>query len=231
MCVSRLVPYFFFTFTFERPLQLIEVAEGLIYLHDRGIVHGNLNGVRAYLKVTLRAKLIRLQSNILIDSNGRARLAGFSLLTITPDEPAVDSSDSPDNTTRWAGSVQWSAPEVLTGKAFSKGTDVFSFAMVMVEVRQGPSTMGQSLVTFVSHRIGFQRNDSVRRCKRCGGHLHHNARQPPHTAEKPVRHGRVVEVDPTMLGWTLPLAPRSFGDFENSPCLVSLPFIPAVICS
>ena len=78
----------------------------------------------------------------------------FSLLTITPDEPVVDSSNSPKNTTRWAGSVQWSAPEVLNGEAFSKGTDIFSFAMVMVEVLRGPSTASQHLLTVASYRIG-----------------------------------------------------------------------------
>ena len=91
----------------------------------------------------------------MIDDDGHARLAGFSLLTTIPDELVVTSSDSPDNTTRWAESVQWPAPEVLKGGAFSKGTDIFSFAMVMVEARQGPSTMGQSSLTATTYRYRF----------------------------------------------------------------------------
>ena len=29
-------------------MQLADATKGLIYMHDRGIVHGNLNGVRIH---------------------------------------------------------------------------------------------------------------------------------------------------------------------------------------
>ena len=77
------------------------------------------------------------KSNILINSNGRACLAGFSLLTLIPDELIATSLDSPNDTTQRVSGVQWSAPEVLKGGRPGKETDVFSLAMVMVEVRSG----------------------------------------------------------------------------------------------
>ena len=73
------------------------------------------------------------KSNILIGDNGRACLAGFSLLTVIPDEITTTSNSNNDATQR-IGGIQWSAPEVLRGGAPGKETDIFSFAMMMIEV-------------------------------------------------------------------------------------------------
>ena len=83
----------------------------------------------------LRKADLASKSNILIDNNGHACLAGFNLLTIIPGEPTITSSVSPKGTPRLVGGTQWSAPEVLKGGAFSKKADIFSFAMVMIEAR------------------------------------------------------------------------------------------------
>ena len=49
LCVSRLAPFLFYVaFTIKRSPQLTDITEGLIYIHDQGIVHGNLNGVRSF---------------------------------------------------------------------------------------------------------------------------------------------------------------------------------------
>lgn len=44
---SYVFPYFSLTswLTLTRPLQLADVTRGLMYMHDLGIVHGNLAGV------------------------------------------------------------------------------------------------------------------------------------------------------------------------------------------
>lgn len=76
------------------------------------------------------------KSNILIDDNGRACLAGLSLLTVIPDELTTSSNSNGDATQR-IGGIQWSAPEVLKGGAPGKETDIFSFAMMMIEVCHG----------------------------------------------------------------------------------------------
>jgi len=81
-----------------------------------------------------KADFVR-KSNILIDNNGHACLAGFSPLMTIPDEMITASSDSPSSTTQWVGGMRWSAPEVLKGGAPSKQTDIYSFAMVMIEAR------------------------------------------------------------------------------------------------
>ena len=52
---------------------------------------------------------------------------------VIPDELITASSDPPGKTTQRMSSVQWSAPEVLKGAPVSKETDVFSFAMLIIE--------------------------------------------------------------------------------------------------
>ena len=107
-------------------------------MHDQGIVHGAIQGVRGCaLNDLLREADPPPKSNILIDKTGRGVLAGLGLLTIIPDKPIVTSSDPPDGTTRLVGSVWWTAPEVLKGEVSGKETDIYSFAMVMIEARHG----------------------------------------------------------------------------------------------
>ena len=77
------------------------------------------------------------KENILIKNDGHACLVGFSLLTTIPDELMATTSDPPSDTTQWMHSIQWAAPEILKGAISSKKTDVFAFAMVVIEVLLG----------------------------------------------------------------------------------------------
>ena len=75
--------------------------------------------------------LMSVQPNILLDKQGCARITDFGLTTVTQNLDSIRSvSDDHGHTGRWA------APEILNGGEFSKEADVFSFAMVMIEVRQ-----------------------------------------------------------------------------------------------
>ena len=67
-----------------------------------------------------------------MDDSGRARLADFGLATVT------QNLDSMQSASRQRGyTARWAAPEVLEEGLCSKETDIFSFAMVMVEARRG----------------------------------------------------------------------------------------------
>ena len=64
-----------------------------------------------------------------MDDSGHARIADFGLATVT------SNLDSEPSTTNERGyTVGWAAPEVMEKGAYSKEADIFSFAMVMVEV-------------------------------------------------------------------------------------------------
>ena len=68
------------------------------------------------------------QANILVDNSGKARIMDFGLAMVTKNLDSIPSTSHHGHTPRW------SAPEVLSEGAYSKEADVFSFAMVMIEV-------------------------------------------------------------------------------------------------
>lgn len=75
------------------------------------------------------------QTNILVNDSGQARITDFGLATI-PQYPASKRALFGDET------VRWTAPEILGNSGIcSKEADVFSFAMVMIEVRYGPTAL------------------------------------------------------------------------------------------
>jgi len=73
------------------------------------------------------------KANILIDGEGRARLTDFGLTSIVRGEKSIVSAQDPTVT----NVTTWVAPEILGGGPVSKEGDIFTFAMVAVEVCTG----------------------------------------------------------------------------------------------
>ena len=70
------------------------------------------------------------QSNILVDASGDARITDFGLAVATQDLGSIRSGSD-----EYGDSVRWIAPEILDSRwTHSKEGDVFSFAMVTIEV-------------------------------------------------------------------------------------------------
>jgi len=92
---------------------LRDVADGLHYLHTREdpVYHGDLKG-----------------ENVLISNGGRALLADFGFSAL------VESSFSLSISEPLGGSPLWMAPEKLDGYDDSAETDVYSFAMLTLEL-------------------------------------------------------------------------------------------------
>ena len=63
-----------------------------------------------------------------MDAHGRAKIVGFRLTVVTADVDPTQPSDP------HIGSNRWSAPEAVNDGNASKETDIFSLAMLMIEV-------------------------------------------------------------------------------------------------
>ena len=88
--------------------------------------------------------IVYVQPNILIDNNKNAVLCDFGLASITADAESAHAS-----TVNSAGSIRWMAPERLsifdgspepapTAVRVTKESDMYSLAMVVIEVRPPP---------------------------------------------------------------------------------------------
>ncbi|HZU95678.1 MAG TPA: protein kinase [Planctomycetota bacterium] len=91
----------------------LEVARALAFVHARGIVHRDVK-----------------PSNILIEGSGRALLTDFGIAT------AVD-LERLTRTGTFLGTVGYSSPEQVSGRAVAASTDTFSLGLVLFHALTG----------------------------------------------------------------------------------------------
>jgi serine/threonine protein kinase len=115
-----------------------DVIRGLTYMHSLDVVHGDMKAVGYQPPRVTRRELNSLrQSNVLVDSEGRARLTDFGLAT------ALHATRT-STTTGGAGSLRWMAPELLDPEKYdipepdanrpTKESDVYALAITIWEV-------------------------------------------------------------------------------------------------
>lgn len=117
---------------------LLNAALGLQYLHDKGIVHGDLKA-----------------NNILVGADGVAKLADFGLSIQTRSGASIGLGGA-------LGAFRWKAPECIPlddkpGESASLASDVFSFAMCMIEALTGTppwSSLPDDLAVITSVKKG-----------------------------------------------------------------------------
>ncbi|KAJ7144149.1 kinase-like domain-containing protein, partial [Mycena epipterygia] len=120
------------------------IAEGLAFLHDRKVVHGDLRG-----------------SKILVDDTGHACLADFGLTIL---------SDATAN--KGAGSVRWMAPETLTPPEFVRtpASDIYAFGCVCLELYTGFPPFHDAILHDAP--VMFQVMEGVRPSRPAGDTIH-----------------------------------------------------------
>ncbi|KAJ7609200.1 kinase-like domain-containing protein [Mycena polygramma] len=104
---------------------LLQIAQGLEYLHSMNVVHGDLRG-----------------TNILVSDEGNACLSDFGLATTISD--ADSTTGGLTSSSNQGGSARWWAPELLNPESFgcqrflrTTASDVYAYGCVCVELYTG----------------------------------------------------------------------------------------------
>lgn len=107
----------------------IEIANGLTFAHQRGIVHADLK-----------------PSNVLLDEDGHAKICDFGIAR-TPQETA--------ETPQLFATALYVAPERVEGKAATPATDVYGLGLVLYEMLVGkpPFTSSNPAVLLRDHVV------------------------------------------------------------------------------
>ncbi|KAF8318953.1 kinase-like protein, partial [Clavulina sp. PMI_390] len=88
-----------------------QVLEGLVYLHEQGVIHHDIKG-----------------ANILTNKDGSVKLADFGV---------ASTSSNPANDGAVVGSPYWMAPEVIEQSGATTASDVWSVGCVVIELLEG----------------------------------------------------------------------------------------------
>ncbi|GAB9468555.1 Serine/threonine-protein phosphatase 6 regulatory ankyrin repeat subunit [Globisporangium polare] len=109
--------------------KLYEVALGLQYLHEQNIVHNDLKC-----------------DNILITDEGKAKITDFGLSCIPNSaEVKVDQKRQ--------GAQQWKSPEYLRGERLTLASDIYGFAMCILEAVTGRPPWGTTSDVMVRLKV------------------------------------------------------------------------------
>ncbi|KAG6830263.1 hypothetical protein H0H87_008653 [Tephrocybe sp. NHM501043] len=119
--------------TSKRVVLAYDVARGLEFLHENGIIHGDLKGVR-------NVAIFFVKPNILVNELGRACLADFGLSSISDKEILAWTSYS--SAASKGGTVRWQAPELFDPegdeeKRNTEASDMYAWACVAYEIFAG----------------------------------------------------------------------------------------------
>nr|XP_043629913.1 mitogen-activated protein kinase kinase kinase 17-like [Erigeron canadensis] len=99
-----------------------EILKGLKYLHDIGIVHGDLKC-----------------QNVLLDSRGNIKLADFGCAKQTHPK----SKNQTTNKKFMCGTPLWMAPEVLRNQGLDSSYDIWSLGCTIIEMATGKTPWGE----------------------------------------------------------------------------------------
>jgi eukaryotic-like serine/threonine-protein kinase len=115
------------------PLEAVEivrqVAEGLAYAHQRGVVHRDIK-----------------PANIMLDAQGRAKLMDFGLARMRL-------ADHKTTTGMVLGTPRYMSPEQIAGEPVDARSDIFSLGIVLYETLTGTRLFSGEGIEQVQHSI------------------------------------------------------------------------------
>jgi serine/threonine protein kinase len=113
-------------------LQILQILNGLEFVHTLGVVHRGLKSVRSVSASSVTQKLSLYHNNILVDGDQNARLADSSLATVLFNASSQLTSAIGESV---YGTIQILAPELLSeGTNFTVMSDIYALSITMWEV-------------------------------------------------------------------------------------------------
>lgn len=92
---------------------MAQILQGLLYLHDQGVIHRDIKG-----------------ANILTTKDGKVKLADFGVSTSTL-------AATGDKEAQVVGTPYWMAPEVIQLSGATTASDIWSLGCTVIELLEG----------------------------------------------------------------------------------------------
>ena len=92
---------------------MAQILQGLLYLHDQGVIHRDIKG-----------------ANILTTKDGKVKLADFGVSTSTL-------AAAGDKEAQVVGTPYWMAPEVIQLSGATTASDIWSLGCTVIELLEG----------------------------------------------------------------------------------------------
>jgi mitogen-activated protein kinase kinase kinase len=119
---------------FEEPLIknfLKQSLQGLVYLHDREIIHRDIKG-----------------ANILVDNKGIVKISDFGVSKKLDNEPNII------NRASFQGSVFWMSPEVVKNHHYTRKADIWSIGCLLIEMATATHPWSELTPTQALYKVG-----------------------------------------------------------------------------
>ncbi|WRT67650.1 uncharacterized protein IL334_004622 [Kwoniella shivajii] len=123
-----------------------QVLEGLIYLHEQGVIHRDIKGANILTNKDGSVKLadfgVSSRSSIPISSTNSTSISTPNATSISTSNSNSTSNIEKENENQVVGSPYWMAPEVIEQNGASTSSDIWSVGCVVVELLQGKPPYG-----------------------------------------------------------------------------------------
>lgn len=95
-------------------IYMLQILEGLSFLHDQGVIHRDIKG-----------------ANILISTGGQVKLADFGVAT------KLEAAGLDTQANSVVGTPYWMAPEIIQMSGFTTASDIWSVGCTVIELISG----------------------------------------------------------------------------------------------